>query len=51
MEALSVKVPLSEKELRKILHRKKKRRVWSALFGIAKSSPEFTEKDRVDARV
>jgi len=51
MEALEVKVPLTGDELRRILKKKKKRGVWSALFGAAKAAPEFKERDRVDARV
>ena len=51
MEAVEIKVPLSDEELRKILKGKKKRGVWSKLLGLAKSAPEFKEEDRVDARV
>ncbi|WP_297065144.1 hypothetical protein [Thermococcus sp.] len=51
MEVLEIKLPPSDEELRKILKGKEKRGVWSKLFGVAKSAPEFKEDDRVDARI
>lgn len=51
MEAVEIKVPLSDEELRRILKGKKKRGAWSKLLGIARNAPEFKEEDRVDVRV
>ncbi|WP_297476969.1 hypothetical protein [Thermococcus sp.] len=51
MEAIEIKVPLSEEELRKLMKGRKKRGAWSKLLGIARNAPEFKEEDRVDARL
>jgi len=51
MGVVEVRAPLTEKELRKVLKTVRKHGVWSKLFGIAKTLPEFQESDRVDARV
>ncbi len=51
MEAIEIKVPLSEEELRKLMKGRKKRGAWSKLLGIAQNAPEFKEEDRVDARL
>ncbi len=49
MEAVEIKVPLCEEELKKLMKGKKKRGAWSKLLGIAQNAPEFKEEDRVDA--
>ncbi|WP_297500690.1 hypothetical protein [Thermococcus sp.] len=48
---MRLKFPFGDEELGKILKGKKKQEVWSKLFGVAKSAPEFKEEYRVDARV
>nr|CRL09136.1 hypothetical protein [unidentified prokaryotic organism] len=51
MEAIELKTPLKEDELKKLLKKSRKKGVWEKLFGIAKDLPDFKEEDRMDARV